>query len=822
MSDVVFGKRVGGESRVQVLAWGGFSLSLLIIFMGADSGAQMLERRHDQIRRAVIDGRWTEVEKRLLELRRIAPRTFARHDDDYLLGRAEEQLGKDEAAARAFQRVVRRRSVLAAYALWHLAQLARSQGALAREQSYLRRLLAEYGESLLVTSARWRLARSYAESGQDDRAIALYRILARGRGRRGREARLEMARLLEHQGERARAVSVLKRLIQRRSGDDVALSAAIQLDEWQRRGKVALSAESHLQLARVYQANREFAAARHHYRWVLEHVPAHPEAAEAVLAIAMGYYREGKIDRARQWFQRAVAQYPQTAEGEQAMYWIGHTWARVGEWLKAVRQYKRFIAAHPRSRWIPGAYLNIIDALRSAGMNGEALIWCQRTMERFPGELAATTALFSQARIHLVQRHYRAALRDFDELLKENLSRPGPRAPNRPEVVFMRGYCLEKLGRYKDALDVYLSLSEERQGYYGYRATARLRQFHDIPRARPLLLARYRALRRQAHAARVAGRLTEAACALGQAWRLTRDASRRASVRRALRSLYRRLPEYRHWMELRPLPMERGLFLRPPSSRRRTHDILARALFFLGLYDEGAPELAAALRSARHQPSPAQWLTLAVAFSRGGRPDQAVKIGHMQLIRRLPEDYRWELLAPELLQILYPAPYLTILQRAARARHLDPRFMLAIMRQESRFRPDARSPAAARGLMQLTPATARRLAASLGKVDLDLDDLYEPETSIELAAAHLEELQRRFPQHLAAVAAAYNAGAGNVERWLHRAESDDPDRFVIEIGFRETKEYVYRVMANYEVYRRILPQGFFDRSKVFADSQTGS
>ncbi len=821
MSDVVFGKRVGGRSRRRVWALGGLFLWLSTIFVGAHPGIQTLARRHDQIRRAVVKGAWAEVERRLLEFRRIAPRTFVRNNYDYLLGRVEEQLGKVEAAARAFQRVIKRRSVLTAYALWHLAQLARVQGVLPREQVYLRRLLAGYGESLLAASARWRLARSYAESGQDDRAIALYRFLARGRGRRAREAQLELARLLERQGERVRAARLLTTLIQRRSGDDIALSAAIQLDEWLRQGRISLNVATRLQLARIYQANREFAAARRHYRWVLERAPTHPGAPEAMLAMAMGYYRQGNVDQARQWFLRTVARYPQTAEGEQAMYWIGHTWAKAGRWLRAVEQYQTFIAAHPQSRWVPGAYLNTIDALRSAGLNGEALIWCQKTIDRFPGDLAATTALFSRVRIHLVQHHYQAALGDLEELLKENLNRPGPRAPNRPEVMFLRGYCLEKLGRYKEAIEVYLSLSEEHRGYYGYRATARLRRFNDIPQAKPLLRARYRALRQRAHSARAAGRLREAIRTLGQAWRLAPDASERASVRRALRALYQRLPAYRRWMDLRALPADRRLFLGRPPFRRPTHRVLARELFFLGLYDEGAPELAAAFRSAERQLSPAQWMTLAMAFSRGGRPDRAVSIGETRLVRRLPEDYRWELLSPDLLQILYPTPYLTILSRAAHARHIDPRFMLAIMRQESRFRPDAKSPAAARGLMQLTPATARRLAALLGKADLNLDDLYDPETSIELAAAHLEELHRRFPQHLAAVAAAYNAGVENVERWLDRAESDDPDRFVIEIGFRETKDYVYRVMAHYEVYRRILPESFFDRARSFAESQTG-
>jgi soluble lytic murein transglycosylase len=127
--------------------------------------------------------------------------------------------------------------------------------------------------------------------------------------------------------------------------------------------------------------------------------------------------------------------------------------------------------------------------------------------------------------------------------------------------------------------------------------------------------------------------------------------------------------------------------------------------------------------------------------------------------------------------------------------------MLAIMRQESRFQPDARSSAAARGLMQFVPATSSRIAGELGHEHAGDEDLYDPSTSILFGAQYLGDLFHVFPGQPEAVAASYNGGDDNMKRWLARSRSNLPDRYVPEIAFAQTKDYVYKVMANYRIYR---------------------
>ncbi|HET6975679.1 MAG TPA: transglycosylase SLT domain-containing protein [Pyrinomonadaceae bacterium] len=152
---------------------------------------------------------------------------------------------------------------------------------------------------------------------------------------------------------------------------------------------------------------------------------------------------------------------------------------------------------------------------------------------------------------------------------------------------------------------------------------------------------------------------------------------------------------------------------------------------------------------------------------------------------------------------LYPAPYRQAILSAAKTRKLDPRFILALIRQESVFKPLAKSPAGARGLLQLTMDAAQKYGPGAGLNALRENQLYQPETSIMVGAEYIEHLTKLFPQMLEPVAASYNGGEDNVARWLQRAKRSDPGVFTSEVGFDETKGYVQKVMSNYRVYRQL-------------------
>lgn len=151
----------------------------------------------------------------------------------------------------------------------------------------------------------------------------------------------------------------------------------------------------------------------------------------------------------------------------------------------------------------------------------------------------------------------------------------------------------------------------------------------------------------------------------------------------------------------------------------------------------------------------------------------------------------------------YPAPFRTELLRYAKTRDIDPRFLLAIMKQESSFRANAKSPAAARGLLQLVFDTALKYNKQAGFPNLQAEDLYRPDVNIAIGSFYVGELKNEFDNLYEAIAASYNGGEDNAARWLDRAKPKEPAVFTSEVGFAESKDYVFKVMGNYRVYREL-------------------
>ncbi len=153
------------------------------------------------------------------------------------------------------------------------------------------------------------------------------------------------------------------------------------------------------------------------------------------------------------------------------------------------------------------------------------------------------------------------------------------------------------------------------------------------------------------------------------------------------------------------------------------------------------------------------------------------------------------------LPLLYPAGYRQTICNAAMAQNVDPAWLHAIIWQESKYNPNARSGAAARGLMQFIPETAQAIAASAGMSEVTPDKLYDPAISIQLGAKYWSTLLGQLNSPEMALAA-YNGGPDNVEKW--RSKASDPELFVADIGFAETKKYVLAVFAARAAYASLL------------------
>ena len=154
-----------------------------------------------------------------------------------------------------------------------------------------------------------------------------------------------------------------------------------------------------------------------------------------------------------------------------------------------------------------------------------------------------------------------------------------------------------------------------------------------------------------------------------------------------------------------------------------------------------------------------------------------------------------------LLKRAFPIDFVEPLKQAAEEQGIAPALLAAIASVETRFHARGKSSVGAIGLCQLMPATGTALGRDLYGADFAASRLWEPETNLRVAAYLIARLRDRWGGQPALIAAAFNAGNGNVARWLTDRGDLDTDAFVELIPFRQAQRYVARVLTAAEIYR---------------------
>jgi peptidoglycan lytic transglycosylase len=168
-------------------------------------------------------------------------------------------------------------------------------------------------------------------------------------------------------------------------------------------------------------------------------------------------------------------------------------------------------------------------------------------------------------------------------------------------------------------------------------------------------------------------------------------------------------------------------------------------------------------------------------------------IGVAALLAALAVALAWPQVHHAVREITLPLRHEDIILQQAREKGLDPALVAAVIYAESHFRDGQTSPAGALGLMQITPETARYIARKSGGTAFVVGDLSTPQVNIAYGAYYLRYLLRRYGGNEAVALAAYNAGEGNVDRWIAEARARDRALTIDAIPYAETRSYVTRV-----------------------------
>jgi soluble lytic murein transglycosylase len=152
-------------------------------------------------------------------------------------------------------------------------------------------------------------------------------------------------------------------------------------------------------------------------------------------------------------------------------------------------------------------------------------------------------------------------------------------------------------------------------------------------------------------------------------------------------------------------------------------------------------------------------------------------------------------------EIALPLRHEDIIRQQAKDKGLDPALIAGVIYAESHFIDGRTSSAGAQGLMQLTPATAQYIAQKSGGTAFRVSDLGTPQVNIAYGAFYLRYLMERYGDDVPLVLAAYNAGEGNVDKWIARARAKDKALDIDAIPFGETRSYVTKVLDARKQYR---------------------
>ena len=441
------------------------------------------------------------------------------------------------------------------------------------------------------------------------------------------------------------------------------------------------------------------------------------------------------------------------------------------------------------------------DAQYAQGQLDAAVATLRQVVDTAPTSDAAPEALFRMATILWNKDRDAPALDAFEELRRRY-----PRHARVPEATYAIGRIHQQAGRSAAAIATYDELAQrDPSNKLAAEARWRIGWIHYGQRNWATAAAAF---------ARVGARDEGA---YWQARALEHD-GQPAAARALYRDLVRRNPTgyYAMWAEERlDAGSKTPLVVTGPRPRvaSPTRDIepdepsvagatlpadtfhLARAdeLRRIGLPDLARHELRAVERAHGHDSAVLDYL-LRTYPSAHGYADA------LRVMRQLGNSS--PLSAAQRERVNYPLAFWPAVGRESDAQSIDPLLVLGLMRQESLFDPTARSPADARGLMQLLPSTAARVAAA-GTPDGPEPDLTDPDVNIRLGTRYLRTLLDRYGNDALKSVAAYNGGETAVDRWQRQFGDRDPDEFVESITYRETRDYVKKVVANYRAYQRL-------------------
>ncbi len=736
------------------------TLALAAILVAADP--RVADDPRVELIELQIAGRHQEALDRTTEIERSQPVDARRLGLPYLRAHLYDVLGQRRAAASAFAEVVATLPLFAPYARLRIAADQEALGHPEVSAGVVASLLAGPAPAPLLDPAVRLLERTLRDGG-DCRLVSSLRGDGWSSNIR-RTLQLVHADCALRRHDTAGAADLWRRLLVEKTTDPAALSAAdrlLTLDPEQKDPILAALVGASL------QHHREFERSSPLLGRLIAGYGQQLTSDQFTLAFdhARSQFWQGHFETAAGLYA-ALAERPLAASKRgSVLFHRGRSLELACDWPAAAASYLDAQRADPLGEQASAALLAAARLEWRRGNEAQALRHAETLRSRIKWRPERQRAVLFFAASDLVSGRVDRAPAWLSEAGEAD-------GRNVLEAKFWRARLAELSGQPEAAVEQYLDVMS-------------VDSFHPLAQA---AAQRLRAPGLDAQSERL-GRRYAAGESISERWRaflaFGGAGEAAATARAALYDSLARAPLTASYLALEAEPVGSWRLWQTPLPRPEEQ------LLALGMWREGAPV------ALRHFPVAQPRLALVASreLLAAGEAKRALVIAEV-LLERKPRELPSPLLPRSLRRQLYPLAYADHWRSAALGHGVDPHLLAAIMREESRFDPNAFSRAAARGLTQFTLPTARRIAVASGLAALDPQQLYSPAIATRLGAAYLAELDERNGRREIQMVAAYNAGEAQAELWQSHCFTTDPAEYYSKVSFRETRAYVQRVVSS--------------------------
>jgi soluble lytic murein transglycosylase len=677
----------------------------------------------------------------------------------FLLGRTSIARDMTAEAAAFMLRVPAEYPELADYALFALAEHFAAKKLYTDAVGLYQRLIDDYPSSPLLPRVALRKGQVLLDAGAFREAAAAFELSLREypRSDQAQNAALGLGKARAEAGDLAGAVRAYIDAGVKHPTPDCDQEVKKALADLASRGAVVprLTSDELYERARNLFRSSRFDEAHKDFGNVLTTDPDYPQRADILLRSGVALFHLGRRSEAASVLERLMKAKLPDCRCAEALIWLGKSYGRLGLREEAVESYQQVVRLYPGSDWADDALYLAGNVHRDAGDTKQAVTLYRRLVTEYPESPFADSAIWWEGWAAYQSGAYRKAEQTFQELVNRY-----PRSFLVNQALYWQGRAAEMRGDRSLAVRFYRRvLAHGPYTYYGYRAAERIAVVDQVALTAaegpepfsPALDDGVPAEDPVQDGSDVDGppdwnEEAMASLSSNPAYHRTREIMYLGMKKEASAEL---------WSLQEGMPGRQGALLG-----------LSKVFFELGDYYSSLIIVLRNFERVLERPS-----------------------------SRLPED---------LWLLAYPQGYWASIVTNARKYGLDPFFVAAIIREESQFRPDALSPAGARGVMQVMPETGEWIARNAGIAGFERTRLFETEINISVGTWYLGHLMKRFRGDLTLVSAAYNAGPEAAASWTGReGATADPSTYVETIPYAETRGYVKKVLRNFAEYRRI-------------------